>query len=113
MSKRVKFNPNMRPRIPVGARSKGRTVFHVMASLWDKAKREHDGDASAAGAIKLYEDYCVAVNNWYAMLSEALRAAEEAVKEAGLLPNSEEGIALNRRVYREYQAAHEVEFPSV
>lgn len=116
MRDRIQFNPEKRPRIPVGARQPrygARTFFHILTSLWDAAKKEHDGDKNFSGAIKRFEDYATAVNNHYHMMTESFRVAEEEVKKSGLDSTSVEGEILYERVRREYIEKNKVPIPEV
>lgn len=97
ISSRVAFNPERRPGIPRGAFAKGETAFHKRAKLWDAAKAEFDAGNKDSLAIKKYEDYATWMENQYALLTESMDAASEAVSAAGLTQQTEEG----RKLYDE------------
>jgi len=103
---KIKFNSEKRPGIPRGACFKGQTVFHVRARLWDAAKVEYDCPGSNPGAIEKYENYVNWMERYYGMLANAIDAGSNAVTSAVLKPSSEEGIALYRKVEREYIKKH-------
>jgi hypothetical protein len=108
MSDRIVFDPNEPARIPHGARGlahKGKTVFHVMAWLWRKAKAEYD-QGIVGGAAADFEEYANAVSDMFAMLNDALSAGEQAVSEAGLDPQSKDAGQLFEKTRKEFEEAY-------
>jgi len=110
----VKFNPNRRPGIPRGAgRQGGDTEFHRMAKLWDDAKEVFDqtGKTDSEAAAR-YEEYSNWVDRSYGVVVEGMKAAEKAVKEAGLNARSKEGDVLYGQTRVAYEQTHREQPPS-
>jgi hypothetical protein len=113
-------------------RKGGKTFFHRRAALWTEAKNAIEAFEAASGLtftaeerpdqfgdswdeatrkIQKFEAFCDYMDQFYHMLSEAMRVADEAVKAAGLDNRSPEGEKLYNQTRKEYEEEHWITFP--